>query len=123
MTVRLLVQMSKHSEPSWRADRRKTAERGYGGRWQRERAEYLDKHPLCVMCEQRGQVTVATVVDHKIPHRGDETLMWDHENWQALCKPHHNGEKQQFEKSGTVRGCTASGVPLDANHHWSKSGR
>lgn len=110
-------------QPSWRADRRKTAERGYGGRWQRERAAFLMHHPLCGMCAARGLVAVATVVDHKIPHRGDDVLMWDQSNWQAICKPCHDGEKQQLEKSGTVRGCAADGRPLDANHHWSKAGR
>jgi 5-methylcytosine-specific restriction protein A len=108
---------------SWRTDRRTTAERGYGGRWQRERAAFLKLHPLCVMCEEMGEVVEATVVDHKIPHRGDQELMWDQDNWQPLCKPHHDGDKQQLERSGTVRGCSAEGVPLDPNHHWSKPTR
>ena len=109
--------------PSWRSDRRKTAERGYGGRWQRERAAFLLLNPLCVMCESHGKVTEATVVDHKIAHRGDQALFWDRGNWQALCKPCHDGDKQQLERSGTVKGCTPGGLPLDGNHHWSKSTR
>lgn len=71
--------MSGTRLPSWRTDRRKTAERGYGGRWQRERVAFL-KQPanvLCCMCQAEGQVTAATVVDHKVAHRGDEVLMWD----------------------------------------------
>src|SRR4051794_27851302 len=78
--------------PPWRADKRKTAERGYGARWQRARAQYLSLHPLCVMCQPR--VVLATVVDHRTPHKGDEVLFWDQTNWQALCSPHHNGTKQ-----------------------------
>lgn len=68
-----------------------TAQRGYGGKWQRARLAYLAKHPLCRMCETLGVVTEATVVDHIIDHRGDMKLFWDSEgNWQPLCKPHHS---------------------------------
>ena len=88
--------------PSWRTDKRKTAERGYGGRWQRARLRFLGNNPLCVMCEQRGRVEVATVVDHIVPHRGDQELFWSEDNWQSLCSEHHNGEKQRLEKSGRV---------------------
>ncbi|CAA2107660.1 HNH endonuclease [Variovorax paradoxus] len=92
-------------QPSWRADKRKTAERGYGGRWQRERKAFLSKpeNVLCVMCTAEGKVTQATVVDHKVKHEGDQTLMWDQTNWQPLCKRHHDSDKQMREKSGRAR--------------------
>ena len=32
----------------------------------------------------------ATVVDHIKPHRGDQKLFWDQNNWQPLCKEHHD---------------------------------
>jgi 5-methylcytosine-specific restriction protein A len=91
--------------PSWRTDKRKTAERGYGGRWQRERKTFLarQENVLCVMCQAEGRVTLATVVDHKVAHRGNETLMWDQDNWQALCAQHHDSDKQMAEKSGDER--------------------
>lgn len=81
-------------------DRRKTAERGYGGRWQRARLAHLMRHPLCVMCQAEGRVEAATVVDHIKPHRGDQALFWDRDNWQSLCKRHHDSDKQMLEKSG-----------------------
>lgn len=92
-------------QPSWRTDKRKTAERGYGAAWQRARARYLHEHPLCVMClaATPKRLTAATVVDHRIPHKGDIALFWDETNWQALCKPHHDSDKQMLEKSGRVR--------------------
>jgi len=31
----------------------------------------------------------ATLVDHIIPHRGDNNLFWDEDNWQALCTECH----------------------------------
>lgn len=67
-----------------------SAQRGYGAAWQRARRRYLRGHPLCVDCEKAGQITEATVVDHIIPHRGDQGLFWDEDNWQPLCKAHHD---------------------------------
>lgn len=87
-------------------ERGKTAARGYGGRWQRERLIFLQLHPLCIMCEQQGRVTVATVVDHIIPHKGDTALMWDWNNWQPLCATHHNRDKQSADKGGNKRTIT-----------------
>lgn len=105
------------SGPSWRTDRRKTAERGYGGRWQRARGQYLRLHPLCVMCanERPPRITAATVVDHIVPHKGDMVLFWDREsNWQSLCSTHHNSDKQAAEKSGRViRRIGLDGWPIE----------
>lgn len=84
---------------SWRSSDMTAADRGYGYRWQKARERYLRLHPLCRMCEEAGHVTVATVVDHKVPHRGDQALFWDESNWQPLCKPHHDGEKQRQENA------------------------
>lgn len=42
------------------------------------------------MCDLDGDVVAATVVDHIVPHRGDKVAFWDHDNWQALCKRHHD---------------------------------
>ena len=69
--------------------RRTTAQRGYGGRWQRARLIYLKRHPLCVMCLP-SRVVPAVEIDHIRPHSGDPALMWDQENWQPLCKPCHS---------------------------------
>jgi len=90
-------------------------------RWHRLRWHQLANSPLCVMCEKLGKRTPATVADHKTPHRGDEQLFFDPGNLQSLCKPCHDGAKQQLEKSGTLRGCGVDGLPLDANHHWNRA--
>jgi 5-methylcytosine-specific restriction protein A len=75
-------------------DRRRpsAARRGYGPRWRRARAAYLARHPLCVPCESAGRLVAATVVDHVVPHRGDDRLFWDEDNWQGLCKRCHDGK-------------------------------
>ena len=35
-------------------DRAGSVERGYGKRWQKARAGYLEKHPLCAECLKKG---------------------------------------------------------------------
>ncbi|MES2787635.1 MAG: HNH endonuclease signature motif containing protein [Pseudomonadota bacterium] len=89
-------------------------------RWYRLRWVQLQKDPLCADCAKRRKSVPATVVDHIKAHRGDEELFFDAENLQSLCKPCHDGAKQQLEKSGTVRGCGEDGMPLDGNHHWNR---
>ena len=82
----------------WRAGKT-TTERGYGYRWQQARLRHLAAHPLCAMCEAENKTVVATVVDHRIPHRGDQALFWNESNWQSLCATHHSGEKQRQERA------------------------
>src|SRR5689334_15702372 len=78
------------------ARRGSARERGYNTRWEKARKTYLMRNPLCVMCQKEGRVTPATVVDHIVPHKGDTALFWDTENnWQPLCKPHHDRDKQR----------------------------
>ncbi len=65
-----------------------------------------------------GRITPATVVDHITPHRGDQALFWDYDNWQSLCKQCHDADKQREENGGLRAGCDVSGWPVDASHHW-----
>jgi 5-methylcytosine-specific restriction protein A len=73
--------------------------RGYNRRWQRARKHYLQRHPLCVTCQTVDETVAATVVDHIIPHRGDQELFWNQGNWQSLCKRCHD-KKTAREKYG-----------------------
>ena len=73
--------------------RESSTKRGYGYKWQQAREQFLREHPLCECPDcQAGKlrVTVATVVDHRIPHKGDKKLFWDRKNWQAMSKPCHD---------------------------------
>ena len=65
------------------------SKRGYDSKWQKARAAFLEKHPLCLICQTNGKYVKATEVDHIIPHKGDKKLFWDRSNWQALCKNCH----------------------------------
>ena len=70
-----------------------STQRGYGYKWQQARKGWLNKHPFCVECMMQGRNNVlATDVDHIIPHRGDQSLFWDRNNWQSLCHPHHSAK-------------------------------
>ena len=81
-------------------DRRRgsSRQRGYTTAWQKARATYLAQHPLCVFCEREGLVTAAAVVDHIEAHQGDNERFWNPDNWQSLCKRHHDSAKQRQEK-------------------------
>ena len=77
---------------AWSGDRLRGGAdaRGYDARWRTARKRYLSRHPLCIECLKKGDITPATVVDHIVPHRGDRNLFWDESNWQSLCERHHN---------------------------------
>ena len=67
------------------------ARRGYDRRWRKAAKEFLGEHPLCAYCLREQRAVRATVVDHIVPHEGQQDrLFWDRSNWQALCKPCHD---------------------------------
>jgi 5-methylcytosine-specific restriction endonuclease McrA len=88
-----LCQCQRQRKQEYDKRRPSASARGYDSAWQKARAAFLMKHPRCVMCG-----APATVVDHKIPHRGDKAKFWDSNNWQSLCTPHHNSTKQSQER-------------------------
>lgn len=83
--------------------------RGYGYRWQKERAAFLVENPLCAMCSTETVPVLAEVVDHIMPHGGNEKLFWDKNNWQPLCKRCHSGAKQRIEQQNRVGGVKSPG--------------
>ncbi|WP_156382214.1 MULTISPECIES: HNH endonuclease [unclassified Aureimonas] len=100
--------------------RASASERGYGTAWRKARAGHLRSHPHCVACSREGRIAPATIVDHIIPHRGDQRLFWDRTNWQSLCTPHHSGEKQGDEARGYAARVGADGLPTDPNHPFNR---
>jgi 5-methylcytosine-specific restriction protein A len=78
-------------------DRLSARERGYSWRWEKVRAIWLKRNPICVMCYRDGRIEPATVVDHIVPHKGNQLLMWNEKNLQSLCAHHHNSEKKRQE--------------------------
>ena len=59
-------------------------------RWRKLRDLVLLQEPLCRMCSAMGRVTMATVVDHITPHKGDMARFWDWNNLQSLCVACHS---------------------------------
>ena len=101
--VKPLGSKMPESSGTWRSGKT-TAERGYGAKWQRARARFLGKpeNVLCRMCSAEGVTVLATVVDHIVPHRGDQDLFWSEANWQPLCAAHHSADKQRAEAGGVL---------------------
>lgn len=91
--------------------------------WRRRRKSQLDAEPLCRACRKERRITKATVADH-IERATDEQSFW-HGALQSLCATHHNAKRQAESKGNQwrskMRGCDASGIPLDPEHEWSKS--
>ncbi len=65
---------------------------GYDKNWEKARIAHLQQHPLCVYCLQKNppEYTVATVVDHSIPHKGSYKIFWDKTKWVSSCTTCHN---------------------------------
>jgi 5-methylcytosine-specific restriction protein A len=85
-----------------------STERGYGARWGRYRAWFLEQWPLCgdkpdsapqtkdSECEWLGLQVPASVVDHIIPVTGpDDPTFFRPEAHQALCSRCHDVKRQR----------------------------
>ena len=85
-------------------------------RWRKRRRAQLLRQPLCKLCLEHGVVTVATVVDHVTPHRGDWNAFWLGE-LQSLCKLCHDKAKRYVETRGyDPLDVGHDGWPLDPRH-------
>jgi 5-methylcytosine-specific restriction endonuclease McrA len=95
--VTCACQRKRHQEAKARSDARRPSAtaRGYDSEWRRAAKAYLAVNPRCA---HPGCTAFATVVDHRVPHRGDKRLFWDRSNWQGLCAHHHNSAKQRMER-------------------------
>ncbi|OLP56658.1 endonuclease [Rhizobium rhizosphaerae] len=73
-------------------------------RWERLRQEILIRdNYTCrqtgVICAGKHPAPDSPVVDHVVPHRGDEALFWNPDNLQCVSKDYHDRIKQQMEKA------------------------
>ena len=82
----------------------------YGYRWQKSREAFLREHPLCRMCESRTppRLTLGTVVDHIIPHKGDAAKFWDQSGLESLCKRCHDSASKA--RTAPARSSRRSGL-------------
>ena len=65
-----------------------SAQRGYGGRWQRLREMVLRDRPYCARCHAEGRVVMATDVHHIVAKRnGGQDIQ---SNLEPLCHSCHS---------------------------------
>ena len=91
-------------------------------KWKKLSKEFIYYHPICVYCG-----SMATVTNHKKPHKGNETLFWDSNNWEPVCKPCHDSVVAKIE-NGKVNGkdfvinnvSDNEGLPVSGAHPWNK---
>ena len=67
-----------------------------------KQARHIYCHIRFDRCLQQGRYEKATVVDHITPHKGNQQLFWDRNNWQPLCKQCHD-RKTATEDGGFGR--------------------
>ena len=68
-------------------------------RWRKLRWSILVRDAFtCQLCGRLEGKTSQLVADHKKPQRGDETLFWNEDAIQTLCKPCHDQVKQREER-------------------------
>ncbi len=72
-------------------------------RWQALRLRVMQRD--LYTCQVTGVLLIgkhpapdSPVVDHRQPHRGDETLFWDEANLMTVSKEWHDGAKQKLEQ-------------------------
>lgn len=93
-------------------------ERGYDARWERARADYLARHPLCAEGLRQWRSELATVVDHVRPHRGNRERFWSAENWQGLCEECHNRKTGREANLGMYARYVVTGPPGAGKTTW-----
>lgn len=79
--------------------------------WERRRQALFAEEPLCRMCLQRDEVTIADTADHVVPHRGDPELFW-HGELQPLCASCHSRLKQREELGAERPAYGVDGYPI-----------
>lgn len=72
-------------------------DRGYTARWDKASRAFLRANPYCRGCLALGRAEPARLTDHVVPHRGDMTLFWSRDLWQASCRWHHDAVKERLE--------------------------
>lgn len=80
------------------AKRLTARQRGYTKKWDVEAKAFL-KLPANRLCAC-GCGRRADMVDHKIPHRGDQRLFWDRSNWQPMASTPCHSRKTAKQDGG-----------------------
>lgn len=68
--------------------------------FRRQREAFLRDNPFCAEHDRHGVKRLGGVLDHIKPHRGDDVLFWDQDNWQNLCRECHNAKSSREKPTG-----------------------
>jgi 5-methylcytosine-specific restriction protein A len=71
--------------------------RGYDARWKAAAAKFKRAHPFCLGCAALNRKVATEVVDHVVPHMGDQEVFWNKAMWQPSCRWHHDVVKKKLE--------------------------
>jgi 5-methylcytosine-specific restriction enzyme A len=72
--------------------------RGYTAEWDRARAAFLLENPYCANpFRDHHAFMLATVVNHKTPHKGNIVIFWDKSQWEPLCTRCHSRVTATFD--------------------------
>lgn len=116
--------MSRRAETRRAADKKRQAEQPwrkwyFTKGWKLRRARQLARVPYCEPCKRMGKSRIATVANHKTPHRGDRKLFFEGE-LESACKQCHDQAIQIEEQLGFSRDIGADGWPVDPKHPFNK---
>jgi 5-methylcytosine-specific restriction endonuclease McrA len=78
------------------------------------RNNYLRVNHECLGCKAVGLSIAADVVDHIIPHSGDQSLFRNPSNWQPACYWHHSSVKAALENLWRARKIQTEALHLDS---------
>lgn len=75
------------------------SQRGYDAEWQKLRAQHLAKQAYCQcqQCKRSLSPAKADMVDHIVPHRGDDRLRLDPNNLQSMLRSHHSRKTAKYD--------------------------
>ena len=114
-------------------------ERGYGAAWDKLRLVIMKRDcGLCQACRRAGRTALGKICDHKIGRadwmakHGNLDGCDDPSNLEMICVDCNRSKVAQesanararaqgiepISRPARVKGCDASGVPLDPAHHW-----
>jgi 5-methylcytosine-specific restriction endonuclease McrA len=84
----------------------------YDGGWERYRIRFLRVNPECYACAKKS-----VVVDHLVPHQGDERLFKKLDNHIPLCISCHNTVTAKFDRN------YVAGSPITEKIKWLNQNR
>lgn len=88
--------------------------------WQRLRRRKLSETPLCETCTARGELIIASHVDHIVSIKSGGDAFPTIDGLRSLCPPCHSIKTNALDraggKGGGVKGCDENGLPLDPDH-------